>query len=152
MEARENYEYGEDFARHVMPALGDLCRAPLAPVAPRDIAMQALARMDERQAQARRPMLESVESLQAKVLNAIRKDALAQIQDAIQTLAETEAKINQLIAMHGLGLRALFMQQPGRMWYDIETMLDESNLAEVRLARGGLPLHAEPQAVRGQAA
>ncbi|WP_047237748.1 hypothetical protein [Chromobacterium subtsugae] len=152
MEARENYEYGEDFARHVMPALGDLCRAPLAPVTPRDIAMQAMARMDERQAQARRPMLESVESLQAKVLNAIQKDALAQIQEGIQTLVETEAKINQLIAMHRLRLRGLSMQQPGMMWYDIETMLFESTEAATWLAHGGLPLHAEPQSVRGYAA
>ncbi|RBH39906.1 hypothetical protein C3F00_042080, partial [Pseudomonas sp. MWU13-2860] len=95
---------------------------------------------------------ESVESLQAKVLNAIQKDALAQIQEGIQTLVETEAKINQLIAMHRLRLRGLSMQQPGMMWYDIETMLFESTEAATWLAHGGLPLHAEPQSVRGYAA
>lgn len=158
MEAREHDEYGEDFAHHVMPALGlgDLCRMPLAPVAPRDAAMQALHRVSESRERAGRLRLESVESLQGRVLGAARREALADIQDAIGVLSETAGAINRLIALHGLQLRALSLPQAGMMWHAIETLLAESRVAATQLERGGLPLRAEqpaaPRAVRGHAA
>ncbi|MBX9298798.1 hypothetical protein K5M33_10095 [Chromobacterium vaccinii] len=156
MEAREHEEYGEDFARYVMPALGDLCRMPLAPVTPRDVAMQALHRFNESRERIGRPMLESVESLQAKVLSVARSEALADIQDAIGQMSEMANAINQLIALHGLPLRSLFLPQPGMLAHAIETLLAESRVAKAKLERGGLPLRAEQptalNSVRGRAA
>ncbi|VEB41376.1 Uncharacterised protein [Chromobacterium violaceum] len=139
-------EYGEDFALHVMPALRDLCRAQQAPATPRDVAMQALRRYSE--GRCSRPLLESVESLQAKVLTPAQLNALADIQDAIQVLAQVERAINQQILLHGLKLRPLALHQPGMMIEAIENMLPEARVAEAKLLRGGLPLRAEqPQAV-----
>ncbi|WP_434629496.1 hypothetical protein [Chromobacterium sp. CV08] len=156
MEAREHEEYGDAFARHVMPALGDLCRMPLAPVTPRDAAMQALNHFGERRERAVRLKLESVESLQAKVLSAARLEALADIQEAIGEMSEMANAINQLIALHGLELRALLLPQPGMMWHAIEILLADSRVAKAKLERGGLPLRAEQSAalnsVRGRAA
>ncbi|MGC0154011.1 hypothetical protein ACPRNU_16250 [Chromobacterium vaccinii] len=145
MEARENYEFGED---------SELCRMPMAPVTPRDSAMQALRDLEGRPVMARRTTLATVESLQARVLSSARLAALADIQDAIGVLAETAGAINRLIALQGLPLHALSMPQPGMMWHAIETMLAESRVAAAQLERGGLPLRAEQQtaAARGRAA
>ena len=99
--------------------------------------------VDERRFPAQGLPLVAVDVLQARVLGGVRRDALADIQDAIRSMAATERAVNQLITLHGLKLRALSLPQAGMLWHAIESMLDESNSAQARLERGGLPLSVE---------
>ncbi|QND86530.1 Uncharacterized protein ChrSV_4304 [Chromobacterium vaccinii] len=99
--------------------------------------------VDERRFPAQGLPLVAVDVLQARVLGGVRKEVLADIQDAIRSMAATEHAVNQLITLHGLELRALSLPQAGMLWHTIETMLAESRVAKARLERGGLPLSIE---------
>ncbi|SUX30694.1 hypothetical protein [Chromobacterium vaccinii] len=99
--------------------------------------------VDERRFPAQAVPLVAVDVLQARVLGGVRKEALADIQDAIRSMAATERAVNQLITLHGLELRALSLPQAGMLWHAIEIALAEGRVAKARLERGGLPLSVE---------
>ncbi|OHX20414.1 hypothetical protein [Chromobacterium sphagni] len=136
----------EHFARNVMPFLGELCRSP-KPETPREQAIRLVgAALDRRHAE-RRASAGSAALLQEQLLNLAQLEAMKDIQDALKTMAVAERAINQLIAMHRLPLRAMVLTQPGWMMHEMDIALSHSDLAEAKLLRGGLPLHAEPLSV-----
>lgn len=86
--------------------------------------------------------LETVGSLQRRVLSVHQLDAVAQIQDALNAIAKMEAAVNKLATLYALPVRRLMLHQPGMLAHDIEGLLFEHVRAYERLSKGGVPLDA----------
>lgn len=93
--------------------------------------------------------LVSVESLYSKVLTETQLDAIAQIQEGMQLIAQVEARINAVAIGAGLHDVRLFCAELGLMYGRLENLLFDSSVAAARLRNGGM----QPQATRnGRAA
>ncbi|BBH14569.1 hypothetical protein [Chromobacterium haemolyticum] len=104
------------------------------------------AQVDERRAVRH---LQSVRALQSKVLTLAQLEAIADMQDGLKVMAGVREQIIRMAAMHRLPLKGLGlgMTGMGQLWYELETMLAESEHAAARLAAGAVEgeAPAEPQ-------
>ncbi|WP_019102740.1 hypothetical protein [Chromobacterium haemolyticum] len=99
------------------------------------------AQVDERRAVRH---LQSVRALQSKVLTKAQLDAIADMQDGIKVMAGVREQIVRMAAMHRLPLTGLGlgMTGMGQLWYQLETLLAESEHAAARLAAGAVEAEA----------
>lgn len=84
--------------------------------------------------------LETVEQLQRKLLTLPQLEAVRQLQDGMQAIADLQASINQLIALQRLPLSAISLPQLGLVQHQLEGVLFEHSLAASKLAKGGQPV------------
>lgn len=82
--------------------------------------------------------LVSVDTLYSKVLTDSQLDAIAQIQEGMQLIAQVEARINAVAIGVGLHDIRLFCAEVGLLNGRIEDMLFDSSVAAARLRNGGL--------------
>ncbi|UGA38948.1 hypothetical protein JOS77_04495 [Chromobacterium haemolyticum] len=99
------------------------------------------AQVDERRAVQH---LQSVRALQSKVLTLAQLEAIADMQDGIKVIAGVREQIVRMAAMHRLPLKGLGlgMTGMGQLWYELETLLAESEHAAARLAAGAVDVEA----------
>lgn len=97
------------------------------------------AQVDERRAVQH---LQSVSALQSKVLTKAQLEAIADMQDGIKVIAGVREQIVRMAAMHRLPLKGLGMTGMGQLWYELETLLAESEHAAARLAAGAVDMEA----------
>ncbi|QOD81650.1 hypothetical protein [Chromobacterium haemolyticum] len=98
------------------------------------------------QAEDRRAVqhLQSVRTLQSKVLTLAQLEAIAAMQDGLKVMAGVREQIVRMAAMHRLPLKGLGLGMTGigQLWYELETMLAESEHAAARLAAGAVDVEA----------
>ncbi|UJB33730.1 hypothetical protein [Chromobacterium sp. Beijing] len=98
------------------------------------------------QAEDRRAVqhLQSVRALQSKVLTLAQLEAIADVQDGLKVMAGVREQIVRLSALHRLPLAGLGlgMAEMGQLWYQLETLLAESEHAAARLAAGAVDVEA----------
>lgn len=105
-------------------------------------AMAAIAQLSAKMAMPKdeapkvRPDLVSVASLQAKILNAEQLDGIAQIQEAIQLIAELESRVNRIAIGCGLFDVRLFLAEVGLLAGQLENKLFDSGVAAAKLRNG----------------
>jgi hypothetical protein len=84
--------------------------------------------------------LETVDQLQRKLLTLSQLDAVRMLQEGMQAMADIQASINSLIALHRLPLAAISLPQLGLVQHQLEGVLFEHGLAASKLAKGGQPV------------
>lgn len=96
------------------------------------------------QAEDRRAVqhLQSVRTLQSKVLTLAQLEAIAAMQDGLKVMAGVREQIVRLSALHRLPLAGLGMAEMGQLWYQLETLQAESEHAAARLAAGAVDVEA----------
>lgn len=99
------------------------------------------AQVDERRAVQH---LQSVRALQSKVLTLSQLEAIADMQDGLKVMAGVREQIVRMAALHRLPLKGLGlgMTGMGQLWYELETLLAESEHAAARLAAGAVDMEA----------
>jgi hypothetical protein len=103
--------------------------------------------------------LESVQTLQSRVLTVTQLDALAQIQEAVRVIGQMQQAVNSLATLNRLPVRRVMLAEAGFLLHDIEGLLFDHNSAAARLRNGGVQVHEgeselrrESRAVPGSAA
>jgi hypothetical protein len=84
--------------------------------------------------------LESVSSLQSRVLSLSQLDAINQIQAAMLSIGKLRVAINQLATLHSLPLKGMLLPELGDMQHTLENLLGEHGVAAAKLSNGGVPL------------
>lgn len=88
----------------------------------------------------------SVAEMQPRVLTLPQLEALAQIQDAMASIATLQAAINQLATLHALPVRRVGLVELGMLHAEIEALLWDSARTAELLKRGGIPAEVRPLA------
>ena len=83
-----------------------------------------------------RPPLETVTTLQAKVLTPAQLDAISQVQSALAGIQSLGALVNTLIAQQDLPLNRPSIADTARLAGDIDGALFDHSLALAKLAAG----------------
>ena len=97
---------------------------------------------NERGNRPARPTLETVDAIRARVLSPEQLDAIARIQEGLIALREIERGICDLVEAHKIGVKPLFLGEPGQVWHQLEGLLFAHNSAAAKLRNGGHPLAA----------